>query len=102
MSDQLTASIVSIVNPWGKIIGAGFLVSEKRVITCAHVVAQALGISMDTSEMSNLEVPVVFPFANKEKDAMPQLSARVIFWRPAERLLEHEEDSYILKPVFTT
>lgn len=47
MSEQLKASIVRFQNAEGAIVGAGFLVSEKILLTCAHVVAQALRISED-------------------------------------------------------
>jgi hypothetical protein len=39
----LTRGIVRIFNYQGIPIGAGFLLNDKRVLTCAHVVASALG-----------------------------------------------------------
>jgi len=50
MATQLEPSIVRIRKSNGTVVGAGFLVQEKYVLTCAHVVAQALGISLYTPE----------------------------------------------------
>ncbi len=96
MSDQFTASIVSILNSWGKITGTGFLITENRVVTCAHVIVDALNIKKDISDIPDAEVRVVFPFANKGKNTIPQVNVRVIFWRHAERLSE-SECSQVLK-----
>ncbi len=35
----------------GNVSGAGFLVSEKQILSCAHVVADALRIKRITTEM---------------------------------------------------
>ena len=40
---NIRASIVSILNPSGKIVGTGFLSSDNLVVTCAHVAALATG-----------------------------------------------------------
>lgn len=61
----------------GFISGAGFLVDEKRCITCAHVVLRALGISKDMETPPEAEILLDFPLvAPKEL-----LQARVIGWK---------------------
>jgi len=50
MSEQLRASIVRIHDRHGSVVGAGFLVTDREILTCAHVVARALGISESTPE----------------------------------------------------
>lgn len=87
MVAQLESSVVRIYSNKGIIIGAGFLVSQKHIVTCAHVVAPALGIKPDTSEIPRGEVYLDFPrISPREK-----LTARVVFWRPVNQL-EFEED----------
>lgn len=80
MVEQLKASIVRIFSTSKTIVGVGFLVSEKHVLTCAHVVAQALNIPPeDTTEMPTEEICLDFPLIASEK-----ISARVIFWQPVQ------------------
>ena len=81
MSDRLPASIVRIFSTDGTIVGAGFLVSEKLVLTCVHVVAQALGMAGDTAEMPAAEVRLDFPLVAPGKMAI----ARVVFWQPVRQ-----------------
>ncbi|MDZ7994594.1 MAG: AAA-like domain-containing protein [Nostoc sp. EfeVER01] len=78
MATPLELSVVRIYSNSGKVVGAGFLVSQKYILTCAHVVADALGIARNTAEIINAEVRLDFPLlAAKEF-----LTARVVFWRP--------------------
>ncbi|MFQ5793664.1 MAG: trypsin-like peptidase domain-containing protein [Candidatus Bipolaricaulia bacterium] len=79
MNDQLTASIVRILAANGAIAGTGFLVAERQVLTCAHVVSQALGLSNDTSETLQAEVRLDFPLLVEPSRV---LTARVILWQP--------------------
>jgi hypothetical protein len=79
MSQGLQPAIVRIYQATGKVIGAGFLVSEKHALTCAHVVNAALGKQMTASEPPAGTVSLDFPqVAPGEK-----LTARVIHWIPA-------------------
>lgn len=62
----------------GEAVGVGFLVSDRHVMTCAHVVAAALG-SVDgeyAREMPPGEVQLDFPIASTDE----RLSARVVAW----------------------
>ena len=42
---ELKPCIVRIWRSTGEVVGAGFLVGEKHILTCAHVVAEALGLA---------------------------------------------------------
>ena len=87
MTTLLESSVVRIYSNKGNVIGAGFLVSHKHILSCAHVVAQALGIRRDTTELPNGEVYLDFP----RVAAGQKLTARVVFWRPVNPL-DFEED----------
>ena len=78
MASQLESSVVRIYANSGKVIGAGFLVSPQQVLTCAHVVAFALGIRADSTEMPSAEVSLDFPRVAPGR----KLKAKVIFWLP--------------------
>ncbi len=77
-SSSLEPSIVRICRADGIVVGAGFLVGERQVLTCAHVVAGALGLADDTPEKPqapvSLDVPRVAP--------RQLLTAHVALWRP--------------------
>jgi hypothetical protein len=65
VSNQLAefrASFVRVSTEDGIPVGAGFLVSEWNVLTCAHVIAEALRISGDTDEKPSGTVHLDFPF----------------------------------------
>ena len=79
MTTQLESSIVRIRAANDRTIGAGFLVGEKQVLTCAHVVAEALGLPDDTLETPQAEVRLDFPLVAPEQ----RLTARVVCWQPA-------------------
>jgi hypothetical protein len=44
MQESLEASLVRIRTADSRVVGAGFLVGEHHILTCAHVVSQALGL----------------------------------------------------------
>ncbi|MBN3958422.1 tetratricopeptide repeat-containing serine protease family protein [Nostoc sp. NMS8] len=78
MPTGLETAIVRICRSNGVVVGAGFLVSPKHVITCAHVVADALGISRDTQKRPTEVVYLDFPLIASEES----LTGKVVFWRP--------------------
>src|SRR5207244_3705564 len=65
----------------GDVVGAGFLVDEQHILTCAHVVAEALEwpqgeFSPDLpQELVHLDFPLL--------DHNTVLTARVVFWQSA-------------------
>ncbi|MFB2969677.1 NB-ARC domain-containing protein [Aerosakkonema sp. BLCC-F183] len=81
MSKQLESSVARIWTADGQtIVGTGFLMAEKYVLTCAHVVAQALGLDIYTIEKPPDELLLDFPFL----DTQNQITARVLVWKPRE------------------
>ena len=58
-------------------IGAGFLVSERHIVTCAHVVAEALGIERDMAELPTKPVYLDWPLVGTGA-----ATAKVIVWHP--------------------
>ncbi|MFD5446822.1 hypothetical protein [Streptomyces sp. NPDC127100] len=64
------------------IAGAGFLVAADVVCTCAHVVADALGLPRDTAAPPSGTVRVEFPLARDAGGSVPARHARVVSWQP--------------------
>jgi len=78
MFQNFSLLIARVKNSSGKIRGAGFLVGEKFVITCAHVVKDALGLSSYEQPDSDQRLPLDFPLADQVTNSL----AKVIFWSP--------------------
>ena len=78
MSSSLEPSIVRICRTDGIVVGAGFLVGDRHILTCAHVVAGALGLADDTPEKPQAPVSLDIPRVAPRK----LLTARVVLWRP--------------------
>ncbi|NEP80705.1 MAG: trypsin-like peptidase domain-containing protein [Okeania sp. SIO3B3] len=72
------ASIVRIYHSNGAVVGAGFLVSNEYVLTCAHVITQALSIPQNTQEIPDGSIELDFPLIAPGN----KLKAQVIFWQP--------------------
>ncbi|BDI15896.1 hypothetical protein ANSO36C_16980 [Nostoc cf. commune SO-36] len=89
MVAPLESSIVRIYSNSnkGKVIGAGFLVSQKYIITCAHVVADALGLARTTAQMPDAEITLDFPLVAPKQ----LLKAKVVFWLPVNPSVELED-----------
>lgn len=87
----LTHSIVRILNERNQVIGAGFLVPERHVITCAHVIISASGVPPNIQSISDQQVHLDFV-------AVPRalLMARVTHWYSMDKediaVLELEGD----------
>ncbi len=73
-------AIARIYNTNNVVIGAGFLISNQYLLTCAHVVTAALDLPTETvSKPSQSQViQFDFPFINREE----KLNAEVDFWLP--------------------
>ncbi|MBW4680128.1 MAG: SUMF1/EgtB/PvdO family nonheme iron enzyme [Microcoleus vaginatus WJT46-NPBG5] len=78
MAAPLESSVVRIYSKSGKVVGAGFLVSSKYILTCAHVVNDALGIARNTQEQPDGVINLDFPLLAVEQ----RFTAKVIFWQP--------------------
>ncbi|MDB9438367.1 trypsin-like peptidase domain-containing protein [Dolichospermum lemmermannii CS-548] len=59
-----------------QVIGAGFLVTQQHLLTCAHVVMDALGIK-EEKELLNEVIELDFPFIPPGTI----IKAKVVFWR---------------------
>lgn len=62
-------------------VGAGFLVSTHHVITCAHVIAEALNIPQDTPEKPTQPIYLEFPLIADHA----LLQATVMVWHPVQQ-----------------
>jgi hypothetical protein len=62
----------------GAVAGAGFLVGEKHILTCAHVVAEALGLAQDQVDPPEESVQLDFPLLAPGNN----LRAQVVVWQP--------------------
>src|SRR3954468_19933691 len=75
---DLDAAVARVRSTAGDVIGGGFLVDPSHVITCAHVVARALGKDLSDGRGPDGTVLVDFPLV------APAVSvqARVEVWQP--------------------
>lgn len=82
MSDfeALKGAIVSILGKAQKPIGGGVLVPEKHVVTCAHVVNQALDLADDSQPQPDDSVKLTL----RHIDSAKYVSAKVVAWRPID------------------
>lgn len=80
MTTQLRAAIARISQAEGRVVGAGFLVSDKHIITCAHVVNAALGKGPFIPNQPNQEIHLDFPLVAPGNIVKGQ----VIRWLPAQ------------------
>lgn len=89
--ELLERSLVRIFSQnTSSVIGAGFLISKRHILTCAHVVRAALGSTQETS-MPSLPVKVQFPFLSSSN----RLDAKVVLWSlPSE---EGNDDMAVLE-----
>ncbi|MCX4632261.1 trypsin-like peptidase domain-containing protein [Streptomyces sp. NBC_01443] len=76
-SDVLEASQVRVCSTEGEVVGAGFLVAADVVCTCAHVVAQVLGVPDSGQEAPGGPVDLDFPLL----EGRPKVRATVVSWR---------------------
>src|SRR5215210_3274877 len=78
MADPLASCVVRIQTRDGTIVGAGFCVSDRHVLTCAHVVIQALGLPEDSPGPIEGDVRLDFPLLAPRQS----LAGRVVRWEP--------------------
>jgi hypothetical protein len=57
MSHQLHNSLVRILTADGIPVGVGFLAAENLILTCAHVIAQAIG----SEDSIHFDLPLLAP-----------------------------------------
>ncbi|MBD2214688.1 trypsin-like peptidase domain-containing protein [Nostoc linckia FACHB-104] len=79
--EQYKKAIARIYSSDGVVVGSGFLVFPHHILTCAHVVADALGIAHTTQDCPEGLVELDFPLtaSNGQKR---KIKAKVVFWKP--------------------
>lgn len=95
---DLQKGLVRILTDGGEarhVVGAGFLVSPHHILTCAHVVADALGIPRDASTAPTAPVWLDWPLVA----GSAPMTAQVACWHPvkAEARWGELEDIAVLK-----
>ena len=78
VSREVEGGLVRFGTGQGEVVGVGFLTGGGRVLTCAHVVARAVGIADDAPQPPVGPVALEFPFA----PASGGQSATVEVWWP--------------------
>ena len=78
MQESLNASIVRIRTADGRVIGAGFLVSQRHILTCAHVISQALNLPDTPADPPQEAISLDFPLLAPRT----LLTASVVQWCP--------------------
>lgn len=76
----LKPAIARIYGVRGGVIGAGFLVGRREVLTCAHVVTGALGLPDDTPEPPQAALYLDFPLLASGT----RLTAQAVRWQPQD------------------
>ncbi|MGH8906617.1 MAG: trypsin-like peptidase domain-containing protein [Egibacteraceae bacterium] len=77
----LDAAIVRVRDQAGRVVGAGFLVTPTEVVTCAHVVARALGLPEDDGVLTpRSRVRIDFPLLASAQSC----EAEVVVWHPSQ------------------
>src|SRR5665647_2357872 len=83
---------LSIVRIWSsvsnKVVGAGFQIYQDCVLTCAHVITEALFVKEISKELQQIEISLDYPFVNPKN----YCKARIISWN-------HEHDIAVLRLV---
>jgi WD40 repeat protein len=82
---NINNAIVRILKDNGDLcqpVGAGFLVTHRYILTCAHVINNALGISEYTDEPPLSAISLYFPLLTKHRS----LSATVYKWYPIKEI----------------
>lgn len=80
MTKEIENAIARIQRDTGEIFGAGFLVCCNQVLSCAHVVAAALGIPENSPEMPAVSVRLDFPLLKPK--VTRTYDAIVKYWNP--------------------
>ena len=67
--------IARILGPDGRPVGVGALVTERHVVTCAHVVNAALGLDAREQGQPTGTVSLDFPLAGRRTEAARHLKS---------------------------
>jgi len=89
MGHPIESAVVRIRATRGKVAGTGFLVNDRHVFTCAHVVSWGLGLTAQPAKPPDRKVRLDFPLAAPGQI----LTARVVLWQSEEDIAGLELDS---------
>jgi hypothetical protein len=73
----IDTSLVRVRRGDRSVVGMGFLVKEEYVITCAHVIAKALGLNETPAESPSATIFLDFPLLEPNKT----LTANIVLWQ---------------------
>ncbi len=76
MPESIDTSLVRIHTKAGGVAGAGFLVGTRHILTCAHVIAKALGLADDAPDPPSSTVSLDFP----QLASHTLITAKVVFY----------------------
>jgi hypothetical protein len=76
--ETLKSAIVRIYHTSSAVVGAGFLVADRHLVTCAHVVAAALNLPQNTQIQPESAIEIDFPLVAPGQKVL----ARIVFWQP--------------------
>jgi hypothetical protein len=80
VDNQLKTSIVRIRTADGLVVGAGFLATDRHILTCAHVVSRSLGLFDTPADAPLAKVQLDFPLLAPRR----MQNARVVYWQPPQ------------------
>ncbi len=91
MIERLDGAVARIHSSDGNVVGAGFLVGDRQVLTCAHVVARALNLPKDTTDAPSDEIQLSFPLIDGDET----YPARIVRWDPALDIAGLELEAHV-------
>jgi len=94
MSNPLAPFIVRIQKADGTIVGGGFLIGEHQILTCAHVVRDALNMRSTPPDPPQDDIHLDFPFIEMEKVIKAKVVSRG--WGPCLQNTECGSDIAVL------
>lgn len=80
MIERLKSAIVRIWNTNDEIVGVGLLVGQRQILTCAHVIRDALNLQTTPDSCPDQEIKVDFPFPAPKRFIWSQ----VVIWHPRQ------------------
>jgi|GEM_PF-570564 len=90
MTLQLTGAIARIRQTQGKVVGAGFLVTDRHILTCAHVVNAALNRPLNAPDRPDRDIQFDFPLVTSTPTLNGQIfssqifSGQIVRWLPVQ------------------
>lgn len=80
MPHRIKPALVRIIDNDDEVIGVGFLVTRRHIVTCAHVIGDAIDVDCSDQNIPTQSINFDFPFIEGE----PRFSSNVITWHPCD------------------